>query len=348
MLKAAWSGQPTSPGEPFETYDPYRPGDYHLYRDDQGGPQALTGHTASTRPIPSWDDRRPAPAPAQVAPLDQLAAHLPPLPTKPIPVPTLATGALAQVVEVPSILASFSEEPIRVNELVAPSLVAWQQDILQASGWDFLQQTLGSWRPIDTVRKREMYAYDYGYLSWHKSGRALDLALEYKVNGTDQMLRTREDLGENVYWRMYLRAANQDGTQGEPLKDNPWLYWWHIVPETEPEAYDAGGKRLSIPSGYYADVTALAKRHGWERIAAYAIEDDYHWNTDSNGTEYWHYERTDGLQWWDAMRQVHHLSFWKSTSVGRPAWAKTRQKRWCAAKVSPPPHLEQCDTAATN
>jgi hypothetical protein len=206
---------------------------------------------------------------------------------------------------VPSILASFSGEPIRVNELVAPSLVAWQQDVLLASGWDFLNQTLGSWRPIDRIRKREMYAYDYGYLSWHKTGRALDLALEYKVNGTDQMLLAREDLAENVYWRMYLRTANQDGTQGEPLKENPWLYWWHIVPESEPEAYDAGGKRLAIPAGYFADVTALGKRHGWERIAAYAIEDDYHWNTDSNGTEYWHYERTGGLPWWEAVNQVH-------------------------------------------
>jgi hypothetical protein len=119
------------------------------------------------------------------------------------------------------------------------------------------------------------------------------------------MVLVREDLGENVYWRMYLRAARQDGTQGEPLKGNPWLYWWHIVPDAEPEAYAAGGKRLSVPAGYYVDVTALAKRHGWERIACYAIEDDYHWHTDSNGTEYWHYERTGGKVWWDAMRQVY-------------------------------------------
>jgi hypothetical protein len=55
------------------------------------------------------------------------------------------------------------------------------------------------------------------------------------------------------------------------------------------------------------DVTAIAKRHGWERIACYAIEGDYHWNTDSNGTEYWHYERTDGLLWWDAMLQIYPL-----------------------------------------
>ena len=208
------------PGEPFETYDPYRPGDYHLYRSGAGGTERLTES--------DWDDRRPAPAPGQVPSLQGLIAQLPPdLPT-PTPRPMLAPGALAQVVEVPGILASYAERPIRVSELVAPSLLAWQADLLAASGWDFMHGTLGAWRPIDSLRKKEMYTYDYGYLSWHKTGRALDLALEYKVNDVDQMLQVREDLGANVYWRMYLRTARQDGTQGEPLKDNPWLYWWHI------------------------------------------------------------------------------------------------------------------------
>lgn len=285
------------PGPPFETYDPYRPGDYHLYRSGEGEPERLTDT--------NWDDRRPAPAPPQVDSLALLAQHLPP----PVPSPTstasLEPGALAQVVLVPSIQLSFAEQSIQVNELVASSLVAWQQELLAASGWDFLGKTLGSWRAIDQIRKREMYAYDYGFLTWHKAGRALDLALEYKVDGANQMILAREDLGEQIYWRMYLRAAKQDGSQGEPLKESPWLHWWHIVPEEDPEAYDAGGKRLPIPEGYYVDVTALAKRHGWERIAAYAIEGDYHWNTDSNGTEYWHYERTDGLIWWEAMQQIY-------------------------------------------
>jgi TolB protein len=53
------------------------------------------------------------------------------------------------------------------------------------------------------------------------------------------------------------------------------------------------------------DVTALARRHGWERIASYAIQDDYDWHTSSNATEYWHYERTDGLTWWEAMLQIY-------------------------------------------
>ncbi len=285
------------PGPAFETYDPYRPGDYHLYRLAADEPQPLTDS--------DWDDRRPAAAPAQVTAREALAEVLPPLPSPPPPTPGLTPGDLAQVVQVPGILATYAEQPIQVNELVAPSLLAWQQDILEASGWDLLHGTLGAWRSIDQVRKKELYAYDYGYLSWHKTGRALDLPLEYKVDGVDQMLVSREDLGQNTYWRMYLRAAKQDGSQGEPLKENPWRYWWHIVPAEEPDAYEAGGKRLPIPGGYYVDVTALGKRHGWERIAAYQIEGDYHWSVDSNGTEYWHYERTDGLLWWEALGQLY-------------------------------------------
>jgi TolB protein len=287
------------PGPPFETYDPYRPGDYHLFRSSAEGSERLTGADS--------DDRNPAPAPQRAPSLDLLTRLLPPEPPAPLPLPDPEIGAQAQIIEIPSILVGYSGQPVQVNELVAPSLVAWQQDVLKASGWDFLHETLGTWRNIDQVRKKELYAYDYGYLSWHKAGRALDLALEYKVDGANQMVLAREDLGEQIYWRMYLRTAKQDGTQGEPLKENPWLYWWHIVPEHEPEAYDSGGKRLPIPSGYYADITDLAKRYGWERIASYAIEKDYHWNTDSNGTEYWHYERTDNLIWWDAMLQIYSL-----------------------------------------
>ena len=300
-LDPAWNAQGRlvwaayDPGPPFETYDPYRPGDYHLYHQVEGKPARLTAT--------GWDDRHPAPAPAQVAPMERLLAQLPPATPTPTPTPTLAPDLLAQVVKVPSILAA--GEPILVNEVVSPSLTAWQQALIDASGYDLLRQTLGSWRNIDQVRRKAMYAYDYGYLSWHKAGRALDLPLEYKVDGVDQMLLTREDFGGVVTWRMYLRSARQDGSQGEPLKDNPWRYWWHIVQAEEPKAYDAGGKRRPIPAGYYVDVTEIAKRHGWERIAAYAIEGDYHWNTDSNGTEYWHYERTDGLIWWDAMRQIY-------------------------------------------
>ena len=287
------------PGPPFETHDPYRPGDYHLYRATANGSERLTAT--------NWDDRRPAPAPAQVPDTARLTGLLLPLPATATPQPAQEAGSLAKVVEVPSVLAGDGGPPVLVNELVGPSLAGWQQEIESASGWDFLHLTHGSWRNVDQVGKRI-----YGYLSWHKTGRALDGPFEYLVDGVDQLLIAREDLGASVFWRIYLRTAKQDGSQGEPLKDNPWLRWWWIVPEEDPSAYEAGGKRLPIPGGYYVDVTALAKRHGWERIASYAA-DDYDWRSNSDGTEYWHYERTDGLSWWEAMRQIYPLDTLQTT-----------------------------------
>ncbi|MBN1661070.1 MAG: PD40 domain-containing protein [Anaerolineae bacterium] len=288
------------PGAAFEVYDPYRPGDYHLFRGEvssRAEPERLTDV--------GWDDRRPAPAPAQVAGLAGLAERLPAAPAASTALPILAPGTVAEVVPVPEVLVGYTGEAVLVNERVAASLVAWQREVLAASGHDFLRQTKGSWRNVDAVSSRQLFAHDYAYLSWHKTGRALDLDLELVVDGRDQLVKVREDLGGNIYWRLYLKTARQDGSQGEPLKEQPWLFWWQIVESAEPEAYRAGGKRLPVPEGYYVDVTAIAKRHGWERIATYALEGDYDWHVHSNGTEYWHYERTDGLTWWEAMLEVY-------------------------------------------
>lgn len=351
-LDPAWDEQGSlvwaayDPGPPSEAYDPYRQGYLGLCRSREARAADWAGDAPGrlqpavlSAPDRAAGDRRPAPAPLLVPAWESLwpaAADLAAAPTS-TPLPALIPGALAQVIAVPSVLASFSGEPVIVNELVAPSLVAWQRDVLTASGWDLLGQTLGTWRPLDSVRKKALYTYDYGYLSWHKTGRALDLALEFKVEGANQMLLTREDLGQNVYWRIHVKTARQDGTQGEPLKENPWLFWWHVVPEQEPEAYDAGGKRLPVPAGYYVDVTALAERHGWERIACYAIEGDYHWQTDSNGTEYWHYERTDGLVWWEAMLQIYPFEQLEAVVGWKAGLEKAQSEEMMRSKGVPTP-----------
>jgi dipeptidyl aminopeptidase/acylaminoacyl peptidase len=148
------------PGPPFETYDPYRPGDYHLYRSGVNGQQRLTDT--------DWDDRHPAPAPQQVSSLDGLGSQLPPEPSPPTPVSNLPPGVQAQIIEVPSILVGYSGQPVQVNELVAPSLVAWQQEVLQASGWDLLRETLGTWRNIDQVRTKQAAPW-----TWHSNTKSM-------------------------------------------------------------------------------------------------------------------------------------------------------------------------------
>ena len=315
------------PGPPFETYDPYRPGDYHLRHAVAGRPVRLTDT--------DWDDRHPAPAPAQVVSVERLLAKLQPEPPAPAPLRTLAPDTLAEVVEAPSVQAF--GYPILVNDLVLPSLVAWQADVAEASGWDYLGNTKGSWRSIEKLGSQD-FVHDYAYLSWHKTGRALDLDFEFLApDGFDQQLVCREDLGQSTYWRIYLRTAKQDGTQGEPTKENPWQFWWRVVKAEDPEAYAAGGKRLRVPDGYYVDVTAIAKRHGWERIATYSLEGDYDWHVHSNGTEYWHYERTDGLTWWDAMCQIYPREELDQYFAWKVALGKKQSQEMARSKGIPTP-----------
>jgi len=155
------------------------------------------------------------------------------------------------------------------------------------------------------MRRVDYQRTSYSVFSWHKTGRAFDLRFELLDEDGGQRLEwLREDIGDELFWRLLIKCAAQDGTQGEPLKKHPWQYWWHIVPDSDPEAYAQGGRYLPIPDGYYEDFTTLAERHGWERIASYD-EEDYYWRRDSNGVEYWHYQRMDGLTWYESMQEVH-------------------------------------------
>ncbi|MDQ7029623.1 MAG: hypothetical protein Q9O62_07515 [Ardenticatenia bacterium] len=70
------------------------------------------------------------------------------------------------------------------------------------------------------------------------------------------------------------------------------------------EAPGQGGKPRGFVSGYYVDFTQLAEDAGWQRISSYEAP-DFDWRTNKTALEFWHYQRTDGLIWWEAMEQVH-------------------------------------------
>jgi len=185
----------------------------------------------------------------------------------------------------------------KVNSRVADSLLALQARVKQEVGYDFLAIVSDLLRPLD-------YRCDNtcDTLSWHKSGRAVDTRLDYSdariSNGLEVV---REDQHGETYWRVYLRTAAQDGTQGEPLKDAPWDFSYRarwIVGRGE------GGTRKPIPRGFYVDFTELARQYGWERISANDSE-DLDWKTNKLGAEYWHYQKTHGLTWYQAMREVY-------------------------------------------
>jgi TolB protein len=62
--------------------------------------------------------------------------------------------------------------------------------------------------------------------------------------------------------------------------------------------------KKAIPVGYYVDFTELAREFGWERISSYD-GGDLSWKENIAGMEFWHYQKTDGLAWYPALRELY-------------------------------------------
>ena len=295
-------------GEPFEVYHEYRGGNYEVAMVDleRGGLRLLKGSLL--------DELNPCFAPPRVA-IPSWAPEVT-LASSPVPLPTPAPPSGEPPYHIVALTDILEGGPYQLEERAAASFDALRAEVLSRAGWDYLGKLSDSFRPIYMHGRTR-----YGYFSWHKTGRAVDLRFELlNSEGEQQLELVREDIGEEIYWRMYIRCAKQDGSLGEPLKVAPWLYWWQIDPQLEPEAYEQGGRSKPIPAGYYEDFTRLARRFGWERIAAYTTE-DYHWKEHTLRTEYWHYQFMEGLLWYEAMGEIYP----EEVLRGYFTWEKARE-----------------------
>ncbi|MBI3536693.1 MAG: PD40 domain-containing protein [Chloroflexi bacterium] len=196
-------------------------------------------------------------------------------------------------------LTSFKVEPgiNKLNSRVAESFLAFAARLKQEVGYDFLATLSDMLRPLELKCDNTCDT-----LSWHKAGRAIDTRLDYTdARGNSLLEIGREDQQGETYWRVFLRASAQDGTMGEPLKDAPWdLSYrarWVIAP-------GEGGTKKPLPYGFYVDVTELAREYGWTRISS-ADDADFNWKTDKIATEYWHFQKTQGLKWYAAISEVY-------------------------------------------
>ena len=185
----------------------------------------------------------------------------------------------------------------KLNSRVVDSYNALQERVKQEVGYDFLAIV------SDMFRALEVKCDDTcDTLSWHKAGRAVDTRLDYSdPRGIGGLEIVREDQQGETFFRVYLRAAAQNGTQGEPLKEAPWDLSYRarwIVAKGE------GGITKPVPYGFYVDFTELARQYGWARISAHD-DTDLDWRTNKIGAEYWHIQKTHGLNWYQAMREVY-------------------------------------------
>jgi len=204
--------------------------------------------------------------------------------------PTPRAGPPYKLVPLPNANAA-EEEPLlsdRVNE----SFNALHQRVVEETGWDYLSHLGSSWRPIT-------YTPPSGHsrMSWHLCGRAIGLDQESYEEENPQVELVREDVGNVTYWRVFIRAARQDGSMGEPLREAVWDL--NAREEGGRAMVEGGAPKTRIPSGYYVDLTTLASDYGWERVPAL-----WRWRYFWADIRWWEFLKSDGLSWWECMLEV--------------------------------------------
>jgi TolB protein len=205
------------------------------------------------------------------------------------PVIPPATGVPAKrlyIVPLNNVDAPYPE----LHVLAEPSFMALRKRVVADAGWDALASLENAYIPLTT-------ALDPGLQQdWLYTGRAF--AVNTLMVNAGWMAVQREDVGEQTYWRIYLRTKNQDGSQGEPI-DNPL---WDLTARyaLDPKKYEAGGDNAAAPAGYWIDLTSLAQAYGWDRLPA--LSD---WRNYFSGARFTEFALIDGLDWYSAMLQLY-------------------------------------------
>ncbi|PWB73364.1 MAG: hypothetical protein C3F07_09655 [Anaerolineales bacterium] len=178
----------------------------------------------------------------------------------------------------------------QLHDLADEAFDALRGRVQQEVGWDALASLENAFVPITS-------SLDPGFGDdWLYTGRAF--AINSLMTNAGWMVAVREDFGSQTYWRLYLRAQLQDGSLGEPLRDQPWDLRARY--NLDPQVYEQGGTYSDVPPGYWVDVTSLALQYGWERLPALP-----NWRTYYRGARFTEFALTEGLDWYTAMLQLY-------------------------------------------
>jgi TolB protein len=172
---------------------------------------------------------------------------------------------------------------------------ALREAVAQRAGWDFLGRLDDAF-----VGLNDPLPPGFAYNDWLYTGRAFTVAKD--VLDAGWFFVVREDIGGQTYWRLYVRANEQDGSEGEPLRRHPWDFSARF--DGDPNHYDRGGAPMkAIPTGYFVDFTTLAASYGFERQPALP-----NWRTFYAGARFDEFAYTQGLDWVTAMLQLYPAS----------------------------------------
>lgn len=173
---------------------------------------------------------------------------------------------------------------------VDEAFYALRQGIGQKSGWDFLASLEKAYLPLTSKDSPAITQ------NWLFTGRAIDVNTIPIDAGW--MAVSREDFNGQTFWRIWLKCLNQDGNCGKPMLTATWDFSSRF--DSDPEAYENGGKVASIPAGYWIDFSEFANRYGWDRIPSQAD-----WRYYYPGILFNQLVFDQGLTWSNAMLELY-------------------------------------------
>ena len=162
-----------------------------------------------------------------------------------------------------------SHELVHINDIQTPfnefsqviisSYNALRAEVIERAGWDALSM-LGQ----DFIFLNEPFDLNEES-SWYYTGRSFGLSQAYY--DSKYILLAKEELHGEVFWRVYLKVSDENGSMGMPLRTSSFDVTARF--EGNPRTYENGGAApLQSISGYWIDLTSLAAQFGFERIPA--------------------------------------------------------------------------------
>ena len=161
----------------------------------------------------------------------------------------------------------------------------------EEAGWDFLSTLENAFVPLDQTLPPGVN------LEWLFTGRGMMVNDIPRL--ADWLVLAREDYGCQTYWRVFIKAYNQEGYQGRPLHTNIWDLSARYSGNNAD--YENGGSySSSIPEGYWVDFTALAEAHGWTRFPVQS-----YWQVTEKASRYQYFVYTQGLDLETALLELY-------------------------------------------
>ncbi len=201
------------------------------------------------------------------------------------PAPTSETGRRSLVT-----LDNVNAPQPSLSDAVDDNFNNLRETVKRRAGWDVLASLENA-----VIAATEISAPDISE-NWLYTGRAI--ALNMAPYEADYLVTSREEISGEIYWRVWIKCKEQDGTCGQPIQSPVWDFSSRSSGDTT--AYENGGKIIQAPGGYWVDFTDLALRYGWERIPSLN-----NWRSYFPGIQFNVFVLKQGFSWRQALLDIY-------------------------------------------